>query len=49
MRENLLAIDELRDEQDRIYQDLHDCFGLEKCRKEENFIDGPPSRNVSFF
>jgi len=43
VRENLLAIDELRDEQDRIYQDLHDCFGLEKCRKEENFIDGPPS------
>merc|ERR1712001_453290 len=43
VRENLLAIDELRDEQDQIYQDLHDCFGLEKCRKEENFIDGPPS------
>ena len=43
MRENLLAIDELRDEQDRIYQELHDCFGLERCRKQENFIDGPPS------
>merc|ERR1711899_637276 len=43
VRENLLNIDELRDEQDRIYQELHDCFGLEKCRKEENFIDGPPT------
>ena len=43
VRENLLAIDELRDEQDRIYQELHDCFGLERCRKQENFIDGPPS------
>ena len=43
MRENLLAIDELRDEQDQIYQELHDCFGLERCRKQENFIDGPPS------
>ena len=42
VRENLLAIDELRDEQDRIYQELHDCFGLERCRKQENFIDGPP-------
>merc|ERR1712141_243434 len=43
VRENLLNIDELRDEQDRIYQELHDCFGPEKCRKEENFIDGPPT------
>ena len=44
VRENLLAIDELRDEQDAIYQDLHECFGLERCRKQENFIDGPPTR-----
>jgi len=43
VRENLLAIDELRDEQDAIYQDLHECFGLERCRKQENFIDGPPT------
>merc|ERR1712001_303716 len=46
VRENLLAIDELRDEQDKIYQDLHECFGLEKCRKEENdqtVLVGPPA------
>merc|ERR1711997_815222 len=42
VRENLLAIDELRDEHDKIYQELHDCFGLERCRKQENFLDGPP-------
>merc|ERR1712001_485948 len=46
VRENLLAIDELCDEQDKIYQDLHECFGLEKCRKEENdqtVLVGPPA------
>ena len=45
VRENLLAIDELRDIHDKIYEEIHECFGLERCRKQENFIDGPPSRN----
>merc|ERR1712001_271349 len=43
VRENLLAIDELRDIHDKIYEEIHECFGLERCRKQENFIDGPPS------
>jgi hypothetical protein len=42
VRENLLAIDELRDIHDKIYEEIHECFGLERCRKQENFIDGPP-------
>merc|ERR1719350_54409 len=42
VRENLLAIDELRDIHDKIYDEIHECFGLERCRKQENFIDGPP-------
>merc|ERR1712018_772712 len=41
VRENLLAIDELRDEYDKIYEELHECFGLERCRKQENFLDMP--------
>merc|ERR1712156_1250791 len=45
VRENLLAIDELRDIHDKIYEEIHECFGLERCRKQENFIDGPPPRN----
>ena len=49
VRENLLAIDELREEQDSIYKELHECFGLEKCRKEENdqtVLTGPPPRKL---
>merc|ERR1712141_446402 len=42
VRENILAIDELRDIHDKIYEEIHECFGLERCRKQENFIDGPP-------
>ena len=49
VRENLLAIDELRDEHDKIYQELHDCFGLERCRKQENFLDWPPIRKKVMF
>ena len=45
VRENLLAIDELRDIHDKIYEEIHECFGLERCRKQENFIEGPPPRN----
>ena len=46
VRENLLAIDELRDTHDKIYDEIHECFGLERCRKQENFIDGPPPRKI---
>merc|ERR1739844_193929 len=49
VRENLLAIDELREEQDSIYKELHECFGLEKCRKEENdqtVLTGPPPHGL---
>jgi len=47
VRENLLAIDELRDEHDKIYQEIHECFGLERCRKQENFMSPrPPSRKI---
>ena len=46
VRENILAIDELRDIHDKIYEEIHECFGLERCRKQENFIDGPPPRNI---
>ena len=52
VRENLLAIDELREEQDSIYKELHECFGLEKCRKEENdqtVLTGPPPRKLKFY
>ena len=52
VRENLLAIDELREEQDSIYKELHECFGLEKCRKEENdqtVLTGPPPRKFEFY
>lgn len=42
VRENLLEIDNLRYIQDEFYKDLHECFGLEKCLREANLMDGPP-------
>jgi len=42
VRENLLEIDNLRYIQDEFYKELHDCFGLEKCLRESNMMDGPP-------
>ena len=47
VRENLLAIDELRDEHDKIYEEIHECFGLERCRKQENFLEIPTRNNMN--
>ena len=47
VRENLLAIDELRDEHDKIYEEIHECFGLERCRKQENFLEIPTRKNMN--
>merc|ERR1712038_2219482 len=42
VRENLLEIDELRKMHDEFYRELYDCFGLEKCLRHSNLMDGPP-------
>ncbi len=50
VRENLLEIDQLRDDQDALFKELHDCFGLENCMKSQkvDVFAGPPSRKHYF-
>lgn len=42
VRDSLLEIEELAEIHDEFYKELHDCFGLEKCMKQANLLDGPP-------
>ena len=38
VRRNLVELDALRDEQEEIYNEMLNCYGLERCLKQTNVL-----------